>query len=57
MEVLVCIGVLAVGAVIGAVTMALLASSKYAEVLDDMYEKGLEDGQKMERQKWINLNS
>lgn len=56
MEIIVAIGLLSVGAIIGAITMALLAASKYADVLDDMYTKGVEDGRRMERDDWIRVS-
>ena len=56
MDIIVAIGLLSVGAIIGAITMALLAASKYADVLDDMYTKGVEDGRRMERDDWIRVS-
>ena len=56
MEIIVAIGLLSVGAIIGAITMALFAASKYADVLDDMYTKGVEDGRRMERDDWIRVS-
>ena len=56
MEIIVAIGLLSVGAIIGAITMALLAANKYADVLDDMYTKGVEDGRRMERDDWIRVS-
>lgn len=56
MEIISAILYLSVGAAIGAVTMALLASSKYADVLDDMYTKGVEDGKRLERNEWLRVS-
>jgi hypothetical protein len=53
MEIILAILYLSVGAAIGAVTMALLVASKYADVLDDMYTKGVEDGRRLERDDWL----
>lgn len=56
MEIIVAIGLLSVGAIIGAIIMALLAENKYADVLDDMCTKGVEDGRRMERDDWIRVS-
>lgn len=53
MEIILAILYLSVGAAIGAVTMALLVARKYADVLDDMYTKGVEDGRRLERDDWL----
>lgn len=53
MEIILAILYLSVGAAIGAVTMALLVARKYADVLDGMYTKGVEDGRRLERDDWL----
>lgn len=53
MQIIAAILYLTVGSAIGAVTMALLVASKYADVLDDMYAKGVEDGRRLERDDWL----
>ena len=55
MEVLVNIGLIAVGAVAGAVSMAAVFAKRYSYILDDIYNKGVEIGQKEERQKWLRI--
>ena len=46
MEALVSIGLIACGAVIGVVATTVIFEKRYADVLDDMYERGRADGQK-----------
>lgn len=55
MEVLIGIGLIALGAAIGAIVMGCLATAGYADVLDEMYKRGFENGQKEERQKWLRI--
>lgn len=49
MEILANIGLIALGAVIGAVIMACISAGSYVDVLQDAYDKGREDGQKSMR--------
>ena len=56
MEVLINIGLIALGAAIGAIVMGCLATAGYADTLQDTYDRGYEDGQKEERQKWLRIS-
>lgn len=49
MELLANIGLIALGAVIGAVIMACISEGSYVDALQDAYDKGREDGQKSMR--------
>ena len=53
MEILISIGIFALGVVIGAVVMACMATAGYADTLQDTYDRGYEDGRKEEHQKWL----
>ena len=53
MQIISAILFLSAGAAIGAVKMALLTARKYADVLDVMYTKGVEDGRRLERDDWL----
>lgn len=55
MEILISIGIFALGVVIGAVVMAAVFAKRYSCILDDIYNKGVEIGQKEERQKWLRI--
>lgn len=49
MEILISIGIFALGVVIGVVVMACMATAGYADTLQDTYDRGYEDGQKSMR--------
>ena len=55
MEILASIGLIALGAVIGAAVMACISEGSYVDVLQDAYDKGREAGQKEERNKWLRM--
>ena len=49
MEILISIGIFALGVAIGVVVMACMATAGYADTLQDTYDRGYEDGQKSMR--------
>ena len=53
MEILISIGIFALGVAIGVVVMACMATAGYADTLQDTYDRGYEDGRKEEHQKWL----
>ena len=57
MEILISIGIFALGVAIGVVVMACMATAGYADTLQDTYDRGFEDGQKEEHQKWLTLET
>ncbi len=46
MDVLICIGIFIVGALVGAVVMAVASASGYDDVLQDAYDRGFEDARR-----------
>ena len=56
MEILISIGIFALGVAIGVVVMACMATAGYADTLQDTYDRGYEDGQKDEHQNWLRIS-
>lgn len=59
MEILISIGIFALGVITGIVLIAIMMvkeSDDFEDVLQDTYDRGFEDGHKEEHQKWLRMS-